>query len=84
MTEQTSTEPKKERFAPKVPVQLDPPKDDPITLDYLAKCDGTPILMIFAVGWRYLLINIAGEHEGFPTYVAIKVGFAVYPRNEMG
>jgi hypothetical protein len=40
MSEQTSTEPKKERFAPKVPVNLDPPKDDPITLEYLSKCDG--------------------------------------------
>lgn len=28
------------RFEPKKPVQLDPPKDDPITVDYLAKCDG--------------------------------------------
>ncbi|KAF2755403.1 putative progesterone binding protein [Pseudovirgaria hyperparasitica] len=28
-------------FAPKVPVTLDPPKSDPITQDYLAKCDGT-------------------------------------------
>ncbi|KAF2672388.1 cytochrome b5, partial [Microthyrium microscopicum] len=39
-------------FEPKQPVQLNPPKDDPITLEHLAKCDG--------------------EHEGFPTYVAIK------------
>ncbi|KAJ5095216.1 Cytochrome b5 [Penicillium argentinense] len=30
-----------ERFAPKVPVELDPPKDDPISLEELAKCDGT-------------------------------------------
>lgn len=30
-----------ERFAPKVPVQLDPPKDDPISPEELAKCDGT-------------------------------------------
>ncbi|KIW01645.1 uncharacterized protein PV09_06831 [Verruconis gallopava] len=52
MTEQASTEQKKERFAPKVPVQLDPPKDDPITPEYLAMCDG--------------------EHEGYPTLVAIK------------
>jgi hypothetical protein len=29
------------RFAPKVPVQLDPPKDDLITPEELAKCDGT-------------------------------------------
>ncbi|KAI9682562.1 MAG: hypothetical protein M1822_006860 [Bathelium mastoideum] len=28
-------------FEPKVPVQLDPPKSDPISLDQLAKCDGT-------------------------------------------
>jgi len=29
-----------DRFNPKVPVQLDPPKDDPITVEELAKCDG--------------------------------------------
>ncbi|KAF2234596.1 putative progesterone binding protein [Viridothelium virens] len=28
-------------FEPKVPVKLDPPKSDPISLEYLAKCDGT-------------------------------------------
>lgn len=28
------------RFTPKVPVQLDPPKDDPISPEELAKCDG--------------------------------------------
>lgn len=31
---------KKERFAPKQPVELAPPKDDIISRDYLAKCDG--------------------------------------------
>ncbi|OCK78041.1 putative progesterone binding protein [Lepidopterella palustris CBS 459.81] len=31
-------EPKK--FEPRKPVQLDPPKSDPISLDYLSKCDG--------------------------------------------
>lgn len=36
MTEQ---QPKK-KFEPKTPVNLDPPKDDPITLEHLAKCDG--------------------------------------------
>ena len=40
-------------FEPKTPVSLKPPKDDPISVDYLSKCDGT--------------------HEGYPTYVAIKV-----------
>lgn len=28
------------RFEPKTPVQLDPPKDDPISLEDLAKADG--------------------------------------------
>lgn len=28
------------RFSPKVPVQLDPPKYDPITYEELSKCDG--------------------------------------------
>lgn len=28
------------RFTPKVPVELDPPKDDPISVEELAKCDG--------------------------------------------
>ena len=28
-------------FAPKVPVQLAEPKDDPYSYDDLAKCDGT-------------------------------------------
>jgi len=33
-------EPEPKNFAPKVPVKLDPPKDDPITYEELAKCDG--------------------------------------------
>jgi hypothetical protein len=32
------------RFEPKTPVQLDPPKDDPISVDYLKKCDGKTAL----------------------------------------
>ena len=43
MTDPTSpmeyeSEPKS--FAPKTPVDLAPPKDDPITYEELAKCDG--------------------------------------------
>jgi membrane-associated progesterone receptor component len=30
----------KARFEPKQAVQLDPPKDDPITEEYLSKCNG--------------------------------------------
>lgn len=33
-------EPEPKRFSPKVPVQLDPPKDDLISQEELAKCDG--------------------------------------------
>ncbi|KAI0873205.1 cytochrome b5-like heme/steroid binding domain-containing protein [Hypoxylon argillaceum] len=29
------------KFEPKTPIQLNPPKDDPITLEELAKADGT-------------------------------------------
>jgi hypothetical protein len=36
MTEEKQTK----RFEPKVPVQLDPPKDDPISQEELAECDG--------------------------------------------
>ncbi|KAL9476631.1 hypothetical protein ACSS6W_006472 [Trichoderma asperelloides] len=31
------------KFAPKVPVQLDPPKDDPISLEDLAKANGVAV-----------------------------------------
>jgi hypothetical protein len=30
------------KFEPKTPVQLNPPKDDPITLEELAQATGTP------------------------------------------
>ena len=36
---ETTTE-KKPRFAPKEPIQLDPPRDDPVSLEYLSKCTG--------------------------------------------
>lgn len=36
-------QPKKERFAPKEPVTLQPPKDDIIERDYLLKCDGAQL-----------------------------------------
>ncbi|OJK02571.1 putative progesterone binding protein [Aspergillus brunneoviolaceus CBS 621.78] len=34
-------EPEPKRFSPKIPVQLDPPKYDLITVEELSKCDGT-------------------------------------------
>lgn len=36
----SSHEPEPKQFNPKQPVQLDPPKDDPITYEELSKCDG--------------------------------------------
>lgn len=42
-------EQKKERFAPKVPVQLAPPKDDIITLEHLSKCNGRPCIISLKV-----------------------------------
>ena len=44
------------KFEPKVPVKLDPPKDDPISLEDLAKADGesglsTRILRVLVIQW---------------------------------
>ncbi|KAF1992746.1 cytochrome b5 [Amniculicola lignicola CBS 123094] len=39
MTSDSATE-QKGKFEPKEPVQLAPPKDDEISLDHLAKCNG--------------------------------------------
>lgn len=39
-TDQKEQTQKKDKFAPKEPVQLNPPKDDPISPEELAKCDG--------------------------------------------
>ena len=32
-------------FTPKDPPKLDPPKDEPISLGELAKCDGTTVII---------------------------------------
>jgi hypothetical protein len=45
----TETREEKKRFEPKVPVELDPPKDDPISLEELAKCDGMSLPLIPAI-----------------------------------
>lgn len=37
---ETHHEPEPKNFAPKDPPKLDPPRDDPISLEELAKCDG--------------------------------------------
>lgn len=59
-------------FDPKHKVELDPPKDDPISPDYLAKCDG---LCFNEKDDRSHRADsyIPGSNADYPTYVAIKV-----------
>ena len=58
-------------FEPKQKVELDPPKDDPISLEYLSKCDGGH--SVISTSNVYLRLIKTGTQEGYPTYVAIKV-----------
>ncbi|KAI9840644.1 MAG: hypothetical protein M1837_001413 [Sclerophora amabilis] len=41
MASERDHEPEPKNFEPKSPVSLAPPKDDPIPLSHLSKCDGT-------------------------------------------
>lgn len=58
-------------FEPKTKVELDPPKDDVISLDYLSKCDGEleSSCTVHSCPPDYL---ITGTNPDYPTYVAIK------------
>ena len=61
------------KFEPKVPVKLDPPKDDPISLEDLAKADGKsgastrilgvqwclPVMTAFKLTHLLLLVSLA-------------------------
>jgi hypothetical protein len=66
-----STGDKKGRFEPKNQVKLEPPRDDLITPEHLAKCDGEVLERAPNSGNELTLPP--GKNEGFPTYVAIKV-----------
>ena len=58
-------------FAPKTPVNLDPPKDDPITYEELSKCDG--VFRPYANEHRLTVLNFStGSDPSKPTLVAIK------------
>lgn len=46
------------RFEPKTPIQLNPPKDDPIKLDYLEKCDGK-LQALYTSMQRFAIIHLA-------------------------
>lgn len=54
------------RFAPKVPVQLDPPKYDPISYEELAKCDGMSLYKSLSKEPdKLLLTSHRGLRHGF-------------------
>jgi hypothetical protein len=58
-------------FEPKTKIELDPPKDDVISLDYLSKCDGE--LDSSQTGHTCSSDgSITGTNPDYPTYVAIK------------
>ena len=44
MAERGHAQEESKKFAPKDPPKLSPPKDDPITVDELAKHDGTTVV----------------------------------------
>lgn len=58
-------------FEPKTKVELDPPKDDVISLDYLSKCDGE-LHSSCTVHSCPSDGSIIGTNPDYPTYVAIK------------
>jgi hypothetical protein len=58
-------------FEPKTKIELDPPKDDVISLDYLSKCDGE--LDRSHTGHTCSSDTfVTGTNPDYPTYVAIK------------
>lgn len=67
-------EPEPKRFSPKVPVQLDPPKDDLISQEELAKCDGMSLRVLRPNPPRLMRgsHSTTGTDPNRPTYVAIK------------
>lgn len=59
-------------FEPKTKVELDPPKDDIISLDYLSKCDGELNSNPYSSTTACLNVPRTGSNPDYPTYVAIK------------
>ncbi|KAF7507107.1 hypothetical protein GJ744_010920 [Endocarpon pusillum] len=48
-------------FAPKTPVNLDPPKDDPITSEELSKCDGSDPSKPTLVAIKGTVFDVSGN-----------------------
>lgn len=61
------------KFEPKTPVQLNPPKDDPISKEYLAKCNGMVAFNIVIETSFWTILTLYEGTNGYPCYVAIKV-----------
>ncbi|EJP64944.1 hypothetical protein NHJ13051_001640 [Beauveria bassiana] len=53
------------KFEPKEPVQLNPPKDDPITLEELAKCNGVDSDKIY-VAIKGKVYDVTGNSSYLP------------------
>ncbi|KAL6710054.1 hypothetical protein ACN47E_009845 [Coniothyrium glycines] len=62
----TADQPKKERFAPKEAVTLDPPKDDVIDREYLAKCNGTNEGLPTLVAIKGDVFDVSGKETYAP------------------
>ncbi|KAI4622922.1 uncharacterized protein J4E87_006015 [Alternaria ethzedia] len=62
----STEQPKKEKFAPKQPVALNPPKDDVIERDYLAKCDGTNEGLPTLVAIKGDVFDVSGKETYAP------------------
>jgi len=59
MSSTHAAEPK--NFEPKKPVQLDPPKSDPISVEELAKCDGTDSSRPTLVAIKGTVFDVSGN-----------------------
>ena len=61
--------PEPKNFAPKIPVQLNPPKSDPYTLTELAACNGTDSSKPTLVAIKGTVFDVSGNKsymEGGP------------------
>ncbi|KAF2727881.1 progesterone binding protein-like protein [Polyplosphaeria fusca] len=56
----------KGKFEPKQPVQLDPPKDDVITREYLSKCDGEHEGYPLYVAIKGTVFDVTGKESYAP------------------
>jgi len=65
MSSDYSSEHTKGKFEPKEPVQLDPPKSDPISQEYLSKCNGTNGFPCY-VAIKGIVFDVTGKPPYLP------------------